>query len=149
MKAKTIVVGYDGSPDARVALDEAITHVGEDGTVHVVTVHHPQLGSYSTEVLPDEFRQTIDDEAVDRMLLRDAELRLEFAGVRYQSHLRRGRPAKKILEVADDVGADLLVLGTRGLGGVKRLVLGSVSSSVARHAHMGTLIVHDESATAA
>ena len=149
MDAHTIVVGYDGSPDAKVALEEAITHVREDGIVHVVTVHNPKLTSYNTEMLPDEFRQSVDPEAADRMRLHDAELRLRSAGVRFESHLMCGRPAPEILELAAKVDADLIVLGSRGLGSVQRLVLGSVSTRVAAHAHTSTLIVHDEAVAAA
>ncbi len=149
MKAHTIVVGYDGSPDAEVALDEAITHAGEDSIVHVVTVHKPRPAANGTEELPEEFEYTIEPDEADRMRLRDAERRLEAAGVHHEAHLPWGRPAKEILDVAETVDADLIVLGSRGLGSVRRLLLGSVSTKVAEHARTSTLIVHHDTTTAA
>lgn len=145
----TIVVGYDGSPDARAALEATIAHVHTDSTVHVVTVHDPRLDSYSSAVLPDEFRFAGDDEMTDLLRLSDAELHLESAGVRHRSHLRWGRPAREILEVADGVDADLIVLGSRGLAGMQRWLLGSVSTKVSRNAPDRTVIVHDEGKAAA
>lgn len=149
MKVNTIVVGYDGSPDAKVALEEAIGHTHEDGTVHVVTVHHPRAETFGSEELPEEFRYAVDPETPDRARLCEAERRLETAGIRYRTHLPWGRPADAILDVADSVDADLIVLGSRGLGTFERFLRGSVSSRVTGHAHTNTLIVHRESTAAA
>ena len=54
------------------------------------------------------------------------------------------RPDQGILGVGEDVGAGLIVLGSRGLGGVKRALMGSVSDSVVRHAHCPVLVVRKE-----
>jgi nucleotide-binding universal stress UspA family protein len=58
-----------------------------------------------------------------------------------QAHLRVGRPDEQIVALAEEIGAGLIVMGNRGLGGLRRLLMGSVSDSVVRHAHCPVLIV--------
>jgi len=57
------------------------------------------------------------------------------------SHLVRGRPDREIVHLSEEIGAGLIVMGSRGLGGVRRALMGSVSDSVVRHAHCPVLIV--------
>src|SRR5215204_3791744 len=52
-----------------------------------------------------------------------------------QGHFRVGRPDAEITALAEEIGAGLIVVGSRGLGGIRRTMLGSVSDSVVRHAH--------------
>jgi nucleotide-binding universal stress UspA family protein len=63
------------------------------------------------------------------------------AGMAYEWQFEVGHPVDTILHVAKDRGADLIVLGSRGLGGFKRLLLGSVSNGVLHHAPCPVLIV--------
>jgi len=63
------------------------------------------------------------------------------AGRAYQWRFEVGYPTEKILEVADQMQADLIVLGCRGLGGFQRLLLGSVSDGVLHHAHCSVMVV--------
>lgn len=58
-----------------------------------------------------------------------------------QAHLRVGRPDEQIVALAEEIGVGLIVMGSRGLGGLRRLLMGSVSDSVVRHAHCPVLIV--------
>ena len=58
-----------------------------------------------------------------------------------EAHLRRGRADEEVIVLAEELGADLIVMGSRGLGGVKRALMGSVSDSVVRHAHCPVLVV--------
>ena len=58
-----------------------------------------------------------------------------------QAHLRLGRPDEQIVALAEEIGAGLIVMGSRGLGGLRRLLMGSVSDSVVRHAHCPVLVV--------
>jgi nucleotide-binding universal stress UspA family protein len=53
-------------------------------------------------------------------------------------------PADSIVQVAEETGADLVVMGSRGLGGIKRALMGSVSDSVVRHAHCPVMVVRKE-----
>lgn len=152
MKAQTVVVGYDGSADARRALDAATDHVADEGIVHVVTAFdHPARQEVSRMIaaLPAEFRHTYSADAAPRSYLSDAELLLEGRGVRCQGHFVDDHAASAILDVADTVGADLIVIGTRGLGRVERFLRGSVSARVANHARTSLMMVHHEEDEAA
>jgi nucleotide-binding universal stress UspA family protein len=147
MKAHTVVIGYDGSADARRALDAAMEHVADDGIVHVVTAFDPPSRSEINRVmavLPPEFRNSASLEETPRGYLHDAELRLEHAGIRHEGHFVDGHPAAAILDVADAVRADLIVIGTRGLGRIDRFLRGSVSARIANHARTSLMMIHHE-----
>jgi nucleotide-binding universal stress UspA family protein len=60
-----------------------------------------------------------------------------------ESPVVRGRPDREIVHVSEELGAGLIVMGNRGLGGVRRALMGSVSESVVRHAHCPVLIVRE------
>ena len=61
-----------------------------------------------------------------------------------QTHVRLGRPAQEIVNLADKIAAGLIVVGSRGLGGIRRALMGSVSDSVVRHAHCPVMVVRKE-----
>ena len=58
-----------------------------------------------------------------------------------EAHFRKGHPANEMVNLGDELGADLVVVGSRGLDGVRRALMGSVSDSVARHAPCPVMIV--------
>lgn len=67
--------------------------------------------------------------------------RMEGAGTQVaRAHLSSGRADEEIVVLAEELGTDLIVLGCRGLGGVKRALMGSVSESVVRHAHCPVMV---------
>ena len=55
-----------------------------------------------------------------------------------------GRADREIVNLSEEVGADLIVMGSRGLGGVRRALMGSVSDSVVRHAHCPVFVVRTD-----
>jgi nucleotide-binding universal stress UspA family protein len=59
------------------------------------------------------------------------------------SHLTAGRPEAEIVTLAEQIGAGLIVMGSRGVGGIRRALMGSVSESVLRHAHCPVLMVRE------
>ena len=63
------------------------------------------------------------------------------AGVRAEVHARQGDPADAILDVAEETGADLIVVGNKGMTGAKRFLLGSVPNKVSHHAPCSVLII--------
>jgi nucleotide-binding universal stress UspA family protein len=120
-----ILVAYDGSASSDKALDEAI-------------------------VLADKFKGTItllhvawemsDDET--HYMLRPAIERLKKAGVKHKEKIERSQyPPRRIIRTAMDEACDLIVIGSRGLGGGKAWVLGSVSSRVIEEANCPVLVV--------
>lgn len=146
MKVDTIVVGFDGSANAQRALDTAMDLISDDGTIHVVTAFHARSSSETAELmasLPEEFRGGFDLTEGPKMHLRDAEAALDRHGVDHKGHLVDDDPASAILDVADEVGAELVVVGSRGLGRVARFLRGSVSTRVAHHARTSFLVVTD------
>jgi nucleotide-binding universal stress UspA family protein len=67
----------------------------------------------------------------------------EAGGTVTQTYLREGRPDIEIVDLGEEVNADMIVLGSRGLGGARRALMGSVSDSVVRHAHCPVLVVRE------
>jgi nucleotide-binding universal stress UspA family protein len=65
-------------------------------------------------------------------------------GVVAGEHIVEGRVAPEIVGLAEEIGAGLIVLGSRGLGGIRRALMGSVSDSVVRHAHCPVMVVREE-----
>ena len=149
MSYHTVVVGYDGSSDADIAVEAAADQVGADGTVHVVTAFHPESDVRLAEhlrQLPEEFRDSYDPDAVEKERQHTALARLQARGVGCTGHVVPDDPATAIIDVARREGADLVVVGSRGLGRMRRFVRGSVSARVAAHAPMSVLVVHDPGA---
>ena len=60
------------------------------------------------------------------------------------SHHTTGRPDAEIVALAEQIGAGLIVMGARGIGGIRRALTGSVSDSVVRHAHCPVMVVREE-----
>jgi nucleotide-binding universal stress UspA family protein len=79
---------------------------------------------------------------MSRELLRKQSWRVKAAGGTVaRTHLRMGEVDLEIVALAEELQADLIVMGSRGLGGLRRVLMGSVSDSVVRHAHCPVLVV--------
>jgi nucleotide-binding universal stress UspA family protein len=140
-KWKNIVVGVDGSPSSRTALTWAAAEAADHGADLVVlnVWEHtlpPPAGSVSVSerYVPDESQRTAEDlvKLIKEVLGEDPE-------VLVQPRVKQGNPAKVLIEQSED--ADLLVVGTRGHGGFRGLVLGSVSQHVAGYAKCPVAVV--------
>lgn len=143
-----IVVGTDGSKRALDAVGAAARLAELCGAkqIHVVASCRslsPQEMAHIRATLPDEFHDSISAQLDAKDCLSEADALLSTA-VTMVPHERSGDPAEAILEVAESVHADLIVVGARGLGPVGRFVRGSVSTKVAHHSPCDVLIVeHD------
>jgi nucleotide-binding universal stress UspA family protein len=73
--------------------------------------------------------------------LREAAAESQAAGVATETYARQGDPADAILDVAEERGADLIVVGNKGMTGAKRFLLGSVPNKVSHHAPCSVLII--------
>ena len=73
--------------------------------------------------------------------LHDAAQALRDGGIRVDIHAREGDPADAILDVAEEQGADLIVVGNKGMTGAKRFLLGSVPNKVSHHAPCSVMII--------
>lgn len=142
-----ILLATDGSPEAERATRMAINLSHDLGSaLHVVYVGHvpSAYAAAESEILDYEFwkemREFARGEASERL---DEEVRkIEEAGGGVEmAHVAVGRPDVEIVRLAEEIGADLVIVGSRGLGPLRRVVMGSVSSSVVRHAHSSVLVV--------
>jgi nucleotide-binding universal stress UspA family protein len=133
-----ILLSTEGSTDAAIATKAAIDLCNLSGAeLHVIYV-----GPSSVRLSPKEY------EAAAREKIGELAKAVEDAGGTVtETHLRiddsqtPGNEAEHITGVAEEIGADLIVVGSRGLGGLKRALMGSVSESVVRHAHCPVLVM--------
>ena len=138
---KTIVVGVDGSPSSRTALKWA-SALAVDHRADLVVINvwehtlPPPTGSVSVSehYVPEPSQRTPDDLV---KIIKD--VLGEDPPVLVQPHVKQGNPAKVLIDQSAD--ADLLVVGTRGHGGFRGLVLGSVSQHVAAYATCPVVVV--------
>ena len=147
-----ILLATDGSEEAALAAKTATAIADLSGSgldvVHVEEYPPQLLASYAPfAYLDSEAIQTILEEADNeaRHTLEEQVRHIEEAGGSVtESYLRQGRPDREIVELAEEIGAGLIVMGSRGLGGLKRALMGSVSDSVVRYAHCPVLVVREE-----
>jgi nucleotide-binding universal stress UspA family protein len=137
----TILLATDGSREAQLAAATAadlarrtdsglhLIHVGE-----MPVVYHPERHGYRAEYE--------EHEREAQQLLEAQVERLKGAGATVvQAHLRMGRADEEIVDLAQSIGAGMIVMGSRGRGRIRRALMGSVSDSVVRHAHCPVTIV--------
>jgi len=137
---KTIVLGYDDTEPSKRALERAAELSQAFGAkLHVTSVAptlEPASGRGGGGIDPTDPPEKHLDE------LKRAREYLEGKGVQAEYQAAIGEPADGIVELANQRGADLIVVGTRELGLIQRLLGQSVSDTVAHHAHCDVLIVH-------
>jgi nucleotide-binding universal stress UspA family protein len=146
MTASRIFVGVDGSPGSVRALRWALEEAGlRQASVEAVYVFpfRPYLGdawTYGmTPQIPSDVVEAEQKEAEEHLAAVLDQHLGDFPGVDVGRHVLPGRPARKLLDLARD--ADLLVLGSRGHGGFKGLLLGSVSLQCVQHAECPVVII--------
>jgi nucleotide-binding universal stress UspA family protein len=136
---KTIVVGYDETEAAKRALERAADFTQAFGSKLIVTsvapVHIP-IARGAGPIDPTDPPEAHAEE------LEHARAFLEGRGIQADYQQAVGDPAETIVELAELRGADLIVVGTRELNILERLLGQSVSAGVSRRAHCDVLIVH-------
>jgi nucleotide-binding universal stress UspA family protein len=124
---RRILIAYDGSEPAKLALDLGIElGLATGATIGVVSVVPPEPG-----VAPDD---PWSETSAHAATLFEAKRRVSEAGLTVETHEPTGNPGPQIVEVAADFGYDTIVVGSRRLSSIRRTLLGSVSSYVAKHA---------------
>jgi nucleotide-binding universal stress UspA family protein len=135
----SVVVGTDGSDTATEAVRHAIDLAKMSGAkLHIVTAYKPKAVSGSG--VPAEFRDQLASSGIADAVLEDQCARARAAGVEVEGHAGTGDPVEAIVHVAEQVHADVIVVGNKGMAGVRR-VLGSVPNSVAHQAPCSVYIV--------
>ncbi len=144
-----ILLATDGSADAELALSTAVDIANStDSELHVVTVGpgnpDPVYGIHEAGLRYETYEQALEAVEWEAREVLDEQVRKvkELGRTVTEAYLRRGeRRDQAIVRQADEIGAGLIVMGSRGLGGFRRALMGSVSDSVVRHAHCPVLIV--------
>jgi len=143
-----ILMATDGSKDARLAADVALDLAAEfDSELHVTYVEpmparHIGLARLASD-LPPEVVASVEEEAETKLAEQVGEMG-ERDGEVTRAHARVGSPATEIVALAEELEAGLVVVGSRGLGGLRRALMGSVSDSVVRHTHCPVMVVRKE-----
>jgi len=147
ISVRLILVPVDFSPHAPAVLDWA-AHLAEEHKSRLVLLHVYHLpvefqqleGAY----LPPDFWSTVKTEAEQSLARYAADLR--GRGLEVEAVVREGYPASVIVDEAAERHADLIVIGTRGLSGLKHLLLGSIAERVVQKAPCAVLTVKPRSA---
>jgi nucleotide-binding universal stress UspA family protein len=141
----TILLATDGSEEAKLATEAATELSRETGSqVHLVYVLPTPAQLIGHHLYTDEVRESLIGGAerdAETFLKEQAEKISSDGGKVADTHLRSGDPDKEILRTAESLGVGLIVLGSRGLGSISRMLIGSVSDSVVRHAHCPVFVV--------
>jgi nucleotide-binding universal stress UspA family protein len=136
----TILVASDGSGESRLAIERAARLARQDDA----ELHLVHVGLLSQWVQPDTLSpqqyERIKQEAQDRL---EAEVAYaeDVGGTVTEAHRRMGKADSEIIELAEALDADLVLLGSRGQNTIERIVLGSDSESIVRYAPCSVMVV--------
>ena len=138
MPFTTLLVPVDGSEHADLACAQAVALAKlSGGTVHLLHCYEniPNLiGGEAREELVREY------EAAAGKMLEKYRAQIHKAGISCQEHILHGDPGVIIVDAAAKFGCDIIVMGTRGLGGLENLLIGSVSYRVLQAASVPVLL---------
>ena len=141
----TILLATDGSEEAQLAATTAADLAQKTNSeLHVLTVG-PDYPLYELPEHPAGFEDVLRENRREsqEMLEQQAKRIEESGGTVKETHLLEGRADEEIVELAEEIGAGLIVMGSTGQGGLRRTLLGSVSDAVVRHAHCPATIVRE------
>lgn len=147
---KKILVPLDGSEHSKKALDYALDIAEKySARIKLLTVAQPIVvteSMFSTQPMmpPESTVMYVNEiETAHKKILQNAYKKAKEAKpeIKISKQLENGRPADRIIEIANTQNFDLIVMGSRGIGGIKEFFLGSVSDRVADRAHCPVLLV--------
>lgn len=140
---RSILVGYDGSENAKRALHRAISLVSASpgATLRILVGANTIIPVYGTPApyYPPDYADEVVKQA--KKTLTEALAQAKELGSRVSGSVKDGYASEVILDVANKEGIDLIILGRRGISGVQRFLMGSVSSSVVSHSTCDVLVV--------
>lgn len=141
--AESIVVGTDGSDSAKRAVEEAVRLAKALGAeMHVVSAFKPLRGAHIHGAAEGAAKiwQPLPDSEVESTLSQAAAA-VRHSDVPVSTHAIERDPVDALLLVAEKVSASLIVVGSQGMHGAKRLTLGNVPNQVSHRARCNVLIV--------
>ena len=138
-----LLVATDGSDHANRVIDHVIKQAGrcaEPVEVHLLNVQLPLAGvNIKLFISREDLNAYYHDEGM--AALKSGREKLDAAGIKNEFHIGVGDPAQVIVQYAEDKQCEQIVMGTRGLGTVSNLVLGSVATKVIHLAKVPVLLV--------
>jgi nucleotide-binding universal stress UspA family protein len=150
-----ILLATDGSREAELAARTA-ADLGEKTGSELHLVHVFGIAPVGPPVYPEatdlqgvereaevEERQRISEQRAREVLEAEVGKVRSAGGMVAQGHLIEGRVAPEVVALAEEIGAGLIVMGSKGRGGIRRALMGSVSDSVMRHAHCPVLVMRE------
>jgi nucleotide-binding universal stress UspA family protein len=143
---KSILVGTDGSPTANSAVAEAVRLAQSlDARLLLVSAYAPVSNVRQRQerhALPEDAQWMVGPREDVLGILEEAEALAKREGLDgVQTFAREGEAADAILDVAEEHGADLIIVGNKGMTGAKRFLLGSVPDKISHHAPCSVLII--------
>ena len=146
-----VLLATDGSKEAQLAATAAADLAKRTGSeLHLVYVGHMPLAYYESPgawqldpELQGRMAQSVEEEARTRLDEQVQRVVREAGGEVAGAHAKLGRPDAEIVGLAEELGAGLIVLGSRGHGPLRSALMGSVSHSVVRHAHCPVMVVRE------
>ena len=146
-----ILVATDGSEEAKLAITTAADLAkATNSELHIAYVFPTAVQRpFPNPILArpaDEMERELEEAMGQAQSFLDREVeQVKGEGVSVaDTHLVRGQPDREVVHLSEDIDAGLIVMGSRGLGGMRRALMGSVSDSVVRHAHCPVLIVRQQ-----
>jgi nucleotide-binding universal stress UspA family protein len=145
-----IIIGLDGSPDAELAMEAVAERAWPPGSeAHLMTVLDNRLSILTPSLIPRLARwssaaDSVDDQAWIERMMNIAKDKLQTAGLKISCEVISGAPSQRLLDAAVDWQADCIVMGARGLTGIERFLIGSVSSDVAVRANCSVEVVRSK-----
>jgi nucleotide-binding universal stress UspA family protein len=149
-----ILLATDGSSEAELATRTAADLAQKTGSelhvIHVLDVAQIAMfdagatdpeGVGQPDPILEELFERLSEQRGREVLDTEVERVRLAGGTVAQAHLKMGGVAREIVHLAEDLGAGLIVMGSRGRGGIRRALMGGVSESVVHHAHCPVLVV--------
>jgi universal stress protein A len=144
MKIKRILCPTDFSASAEKAVEYAVflasSHNAELQLLHVVDHLHGFDNYLILSMTPDEISERMEEHTNENLSEVVNQIK---ETVKIQKAVRHGKASVQIVEMAKEMKADLVVMGTHGRTGLSHVIIGSVAEAVIRHAHCPVLVVRD------
>ncbi|HSY14645.1 MAG TPA: universal stress protein [Jatrophihabitantaceae bacterium] len=142
-----IIVGTDGSETSFRAVDRAAELARDaEATLYVITAYQPMnkddVVRAQDKLGPDMAYQVVGSAPAEDTVSRGRDRARKAGATKVETQVLRGEAAPVLFEAVTSLGADLLVVGNRGLNTLAGRILGSVPAEVARHSSVDVLIVH-------
>ncbi len=141
---KKALVAVDGSEYSKYAVEYTSDLLDKEKWEVIILHVIPTLEEFGIEsVAPPSLIEALLNELREnaKRIVEDAAKVFKEKGFKVETMIKEGHVGKTIVETAEEIDADLIAMGTRGLSGIKALILGSVARYVTNHAHCPVLVV--------